>query len=60
MLRWIFQEIALEIILLNKFLKPDGSINTDLMPDLIHPNAAGAEAWVQAIEPTLTKLMGDK
>ena len=42
------------------FLRPDGTINPDLMPDLIHPNAAGAEAWVQAIEPTLSQLMGDK
>lgn len=42
------------------FLRPDGTINTDLMPDLIHPNAAGAEAWVQAVEPTLSKLLEDK
>ena len=42
------------------FLRTDGSINTDLMPDLIHPNAAGAEAWAQAVEPTLARLMGDK
>ena len=42
------------------FLRPDGTINTDLMPDLLHPNQAGAEAWAQAIEPTLAKLMGDK
>ena len=41
------------------FLGPDGTINTHLMPDLIHPNAAGAEAWAQAIEPTLAQLMGD-
>ena len=41
------------------FLRPDGAINTDLMPDLIHPNAAGAEAEAAAIEPTLAKLMGD-
>ena len=40
------------------FLCPDGTINTNLMPDLIHPNAAGAEAWAQAIEPTLAQLMG--
>ena len=39
------------------FLRPDGKINTDLMPDLIHPNAAGAEAWVSAIEPLLSKLL---
>jgi lysophospholipase L1-like esterase len=42
------------------FLRPDGSINTALMPDLIHPNSAGAEAWAQAVEPTLAQLMGDK
>ena len=42
------------------FLLPDGTINTNLMPDLIHPNAAGAEAWAQAIEPKLAELMGDK
>ena len=42
------------------FLRPDGKINTDLMPDLIHPNAAGAEAWVAAIEPLLSRLLGEK
>jgi lysophospholipase L1-like esterase len=41
------------------FLRPDGTINTDLMPDLLHPNLAGAEAWAQAIEPTLSRLMGE-
>ena len=39
------------------FLRPDGSINTDLMPDLLHPNLAGAEAWAQAVAPTLDHLM---
>jgi predicted alpha-1,2-mannosidase len=42
------------------FLRPDGKINTDLMPDLIHPNGAGAEAWVKAVMPTLHKLMGNQ
>ena len=41
------------------FLNPDGTINTRLMPDLLHPNAAGAEAWARAIQPTLTELMGE-
>jgi len=41
------------------FLRPDGTINTDLMWDLLHPSPAGAEAWAQAIEPTLARLMGD-
>lgn len=40
------------------FLRPDGTIDTRLMPDLIHPNAAGAEAWVTAILPTVDKLLG--
>lgn len=42
------------------FLRPDGTINTDLMWDLLHPSPAGAEAWTQAMEPTLAQLMGDK
>ena len=39
------------------FLNPDGTINTALMPDLLHPNAAGAEAWARAILPTVDRLM---
>jgi lysophospholipase L1-like esterase len=39
------------------FLRSNGSINTDKMPDLLHPNQAGAEAWVQAIEPELTRWL---
>jgi lysophospholipase L1-like esterase len=42
------------------FLRSDGTINTDLMPDLIHPNGAGAEAWVSAVEPMLIRLKGGK
>ena len=42
------------------FFRPDGTINTDLMWDLLHPSPAGAEAWAQAIEPTLAELMGDQ
>jgi len=41
----------------NVFLRPDGTIDTDRMPDLLHPGLAGAEAWAEAIEPTLTRLM---
>lgn len=38
-------------------LRSNGSISTDRMPDLLHPNQAGAEAWVQAIEPELTRWL---
>lgn len=40
------------------FLNPDGSINKELMPDLLHPNAVGNLRWAQAMEATLQKLMG--
>lgn len=42
------------------FLNMDGSINHDMMLDWLHPSPAGAKAWAQAMEPLLSKLMGDK
>jgi len=39
------------------FLLPDGKINTDLMWDLLHPSPAGAEAWANAVNPTILKLI---
>jgi len=42
------------------FLRPDGTINPDRMWDLLHPSPAGTEVWVQAVEPTLAKLMGEE
>ncbi|HEY4787960.1 MAG TPA: GDSL-type esterase/lipase family protein [Bacteroidales bacterium] len=42
------------------FLNTDGSINHAMMPDWLHPSPAGAKAWAQAMEPLLSKLMGDK
>ena len=42
------------------FRRADGSINTDLMPDMIHPNGAGAEAMAAAMEPTLRQLLDQK
>lgn len=41
------------------FLKMDGSINHELMPDWLHPNPKGAALWAQAMEPLLSHLMGD-
>ena len=41
----------------NIFLKPDGTINTDLMWDLLHPSPDGAEAWAKAVAPSLTRLL---
>ena len=42
------------------FLQEDGSINTELMWDLLHPSPSGAETWVNAIMPTLRKLLNNK
>ena len=42
------------------FLQKDGSINTELMWDLLHPSPRGAETWVSAIMPTIRKLLNDK
>jgi beta-glucosidase len=38
------------------FLHEDGELRRDLMPDFLHPNAAGYEAWAAAMEPVLAKL----
>jgi len=42
------------------FLNDDGSLKRDLMPDGLHPNVPGYEAWAKAMEPTLKKLLGEK
>lgn len=41
------------------FLRPDGSIPSELMPDFEHPNAEGHRIWAEAIEPKVAALMGD-
>lgn len=40
-----------------KFLEADGTLPTDVMPDLLHPNEKGYQIWADAMEPTLTKLL---
>jgi lysophospholipase L1-like esterase len=42
------------------FLRPDGTIPAELMPDFEHPSAQGYRLWAEAIEPTVAALMGDK
>jgi beta-glucosidase len=42
------------------FLRPDGSIPAELMPDFEHPSAQGYRLWAEAIEPTVAALMGDQ
>lgn len=42
-----------------KFLQPDGSISSDVMPDFVHLSDKGYEIWAQAIEPKVSELLGD-
>lgn len=41
------------------FLRPDGSIPADLMPDFEHPSPEGHRIWAEAIEPKVAELLGD-
>jgi lysophospholipase L1-like esterase len=44
----------------DKFLKPDGELPRDIMPDYLHPNTKGYEIWAEAIEPKVAELLGEK
>ena len=39
------------------FLRPDGSVDSSMLWDLLHPSPAGAEAWVRHILPTVDRLL---
>lgn len=41
------------------FLKPDGTLPRAVMPDLLHLNADGYRRWAEAMEPHLSRLLGD-
>jgi lysophospholipase L1-like esterase len=40
-----------------KFLKPDGSLTKDIMPDFLHLSATGYQIWADAIGPKVAELM---
>jgi len=42
------------------FERPDGSIIQSLMYDFEHPTPLGHRVWAEAIEPTVSELMGDR
>jgi len=40
-----------------KFLGADGKIPNEIMPDQLHPNAAGYQIWADAMRPLLEEMM---
>lgn len=41
----------------SKFLEPDGTLSTKIMPDLLHPNKQGYRIWADAMEPQLNAML---
>jgi beta-glucosidase len=39
------------------FLKEDGTLREDLMPDLLHLNPAGYRVWAETMEPIIQRLL---
>ncbi|MCX8497305.1 MAG: GDSL-type esterase/lipase family protein [Akkermansiaceae bacterium] len=42
------------------FLRSDGTIPSELMPDFEHPSPHGHRVWAEAIESKVAELMGDE
>lgn len=39
------------------FLDAEGGLSNEIMPDLLHPNAAGYKVWMDAVKPTVEMLL---
>jgi beta-glucosidase len=44
----------------DRFMDNQGTISKSIMPDFLHPNRAGYKIWAEAMEPRLSRIMGDK
>ena len=42
----------------NRFLDAEGNLPASLMPDGLHPNAAGYRIWAEAVAPEIRKMLG--
>lgn len=42
-----------------KFVAEDGSISRELMGDFLHPTEKGYTLWAEAMEPVLSRLLGE-
>jgi lysophospholipase L1-like esterase len=40
-----------------KFLEADGTLSTNIMPDLLHPSERGYQIWADAMEPALDEML---
>ena len=43
-----------------KYFRPDGTVNSELLGDLCHPTGKGYEIWAEAMEPMFKKLLDEK
>jgi beta-glucosidase len=43
----------------DKFLDATGNLPKELMPDLLHPNAAGYKIWAEAVVPEIKMMLGN-
>jgi beta-glucosidase len=41
----------------NKFLNDDGTLPRPIMPDFLHPSAAGYQLWADAMAPLLNEML---
>jgi lysophospholipase L1-like esterase len=41
----------------DKFLKPDGTLTKEIMPDYLHLSKQGYQIWADSIQPSLTEMM---
>lgn len=41
----------------NRFLSKDGMLPPEIMPDALHPNAAGYQSWADAVGPTIDEMI---
>lgn len=52
-------DMVLYMDLADRFLKPDGTLTKDVMPDLLHLTPASYRVWAEAIEPVVAEVLGD-
>lgn len=57
MAKWDDGERVFFLNINDVFLNDEGKIPDEIMPDQLHPNAKGYALWVEAMAPTVEKLM---